>query len=79
MRSAFYTILLQPISNDCLNTLTSELGIHDEDAMQKAKSYLQEDLNIVQIRNDLLVKKATLSQALNVINAFWSGSLKVDS
>ena len=71
--------MLKPIAANCLKTLTTELGLFDEDASSKVKSLLQEDQDVVQRRADLLAKLATLSQSLDVINAFWSGSLKVEA
>lgn len=47
--------------------------------MRNAKMYLQEDMNIIQRRNDLLAKEQTLSSASQVINAFWTDSLRVDA
>lgn len=79
VRSAFYTIFLQPILDDTFETLASELGIYEENAMRNAKMYLQEDMNIIQRRNDLLAKEQTLSSASQVINAFWTDSLRVDA
>lgn len=55
-----------------------ELGLFGEGGFQKVKNLLQEDQDTVQLRSELLAKQAMLTQSLDVINAFWSGSLKVE-
>lgn len=78
MRSAFFTVLLQPIADNCSSTLTDKMGIFEDGGFKKVKSLLQEDQDTVHRRSELLAKQAMLTQSLDVINAFWSGSLKVE-
>jgi hypothetical protein len=75
VRSTFFTILLRSLADDCLRVLKSKLGILDPSASSKIKGLLQEDQDTVHRRNDQMAKEATLSQSLEVITKFKSGTL----
>lgn len=79
VRSAFYTILLQPIADECLEILNEDLGIFGENATKNAKNLLQEDEETAHRRSRLLAQQATLTQSLDVISNFWTGNLKTEA
>jgi hypothetical protein len=75
VRSTFQNIFLQSLTKDVLGELTARLGLYREDAISTAKRFLLEDPEVVQRRDELLAKEATLSKSIKVITSFLSGAL----
>jgi hypothetical protein len=58
--------------------MTSHLSLFEDNAGDVAKGFLQETSNLIHRRNEAISTEATLAEGLKIINAYLSGTLRVE-
>lgn len=61
---------LKALSKRVQATLITKLGLDQDDASQRAAGWLSEDPEVVEKRNELLLKKTRLTEILDKLHNF---------